>query len=124
MLYLCGMKSETSHKKVLDILPKFVQWEGIEYASDFICPECGGSAIQGRDAYFNVTLEKPMLVGWCETNNGFMAVFECPCCHSRYRFHPQISHFDKDNLDFYLGAYVIDDSWISNADELEVKLKS
>jgi hypothetical protein len=29
----------------------------------------------------------PKLVGWCETNYGFMGVFECPFCGTRFRFH-------------------------------------
>lgn len=107
--------------KVIEILPKFPQWETIPYADNFACQECGKSAIQGKDEYGNQTKEKPNLVGWCETNNGFMAVFECPCCHSKFRFHPQMKHFDIDQLDFYLGAYYIGDGdsiWIANAYEL------
>lgn len=107
--------------EVINILPKFAQWEAIPYAVDFSCQECGKSAIQGKDEYGKCTKEKPNLVGWCETNNGFMAVFECPCCHSKFRFHPQMKYFDLDQLDFYLGAYYIGDGdsiWIANAKEL------
>lgn len=113
--------------KVIDIIPKFPQWEAIPYAEDFACQECGKSAIQGKDEYHRLTLEKPNLVGWCETNNGFMAVFECPCCHSKFRFHPQMNHFDLDQFDFYLGAYYIGDGdsiWIANAKELNDKLEA
>lgn len=110
---------------VIDIIEKFPQWESIPYAEDFACQECGKSAIQGKDGYFKVTKEKPNLIGWCETNNGFMAVFECPCCHSKFRFHPQMSHFDLEEFDFYLGAYYIgggESTWIANAKELSDKL--
>jgi hypothetical protein len=112
--------------KVFDILPKVVQWESIEYAPDFICPECGKSAIKGKNLYMQPVLEKPDLVGWCETNNGYMAVFECPCCHSKYRFHPHMTLFDADQFDFYLGAYYINQGeteWIANAKELYEKLE-
>ena len=112
--------------KVFDILPKVVQWESIEYAPDFICPECGKSAIKGNNLYMQPVLEKPDLVGWCETNNGYMAVFECPCCHSKYRFHPHMTLFDADQFDFYLGAYYInhgETEWIANAKELYEKLE-
>lgn len=111
--------------KVIDILPKFTQWETIPYAKNFACQECGKSAIQGKDEYCRDTLEKPNLIGWCETYNGFMAIFECPCCHSKFRFHPHITLFDLDQFDFYLGAYYIgngDSIWISNAKELSEKL--
>ena len=110
---------------VIDIIKKFPQWESIPYAEDFACQECGKSAIQGKDEYFKVTKEKPNLIGWCETNNGFMAVFECPCCHSKFRFHPQMNHFDLEEFDFYLGAYYIgggESTWIANAKELSDKL--
>ena len=30
-------------KKVIDIIPKISQWEDIEYAPEFVCPECNGS---------------------------------------------------------------------------------
>ena len=112
--------------KVIDIIPKFAQWEAIPYAPDFNCQDCGKSAIQGKDLNFQKTLEKPNLVGWCETNNGFMAVFECPCCHSKYRFHPQLNYFDLEQFDFYLGAYYInhgETDWIANAKELYDKLE-
>lgn len=119
------MQKNESKLKVIQILPKIVQWESIPYAPDFICPECGKSAIQGKDLYGSNTLEKPNLVGWCETTNGFMAVFECPCCHSKYRFHPHMDLFDLDQFDFYLGAYYIGDNsiWIANGKELNDKLK-
>ena len=113
-------------KKVIDIIQKVIQWESIEYAPDFICPHCGKSAIQGKDQSFNETLEKPNLVGWCETYNGIMAVFECPVCHQQYRFHPQMDKFDLDNFDFYLGAYYIGNGkpdWIANAKELNELLE-
>lgn len=107
--------------KVIDIIPKIPQWDAIEYAPDFICPCCQKSAIQGKDANFDITLDKPNLVGWCESPAGIMAVFECPCCHNKFRFHPQLNKFDIDCFDFYLGAYYINHGvtdWIANAKEL------
>ena len=57
-------------KDILSIFPKFTQWENIEYAWDFQCP-LGCCEIGG-------TQRKPDLVGWCETPQGYMLVFECP----------------------------------------------
>lgn len=111
--------------KVIEILPKFPQWETIPYAGNYACQDCGKSAIQGKDEHFEHTKEKPNLIGWCETNNGYMAVFECPSCHSKFRFHPQIDHFDIEQFDYYLGAYYIgrgNPIWIANAWELWNKL--
>ena len=105
-------------KKVIDIIPKISQWEDIEYAPEFVCPECNGSGVRHG--------EKPLLVGWCETYNGFMAIFECPVCHTKYRFHPQLNKFDLDSFDFYLGAYYLGLNglgWCGNADELNKMLE-
>ena len=127
MMKIMTMNLKTkSNMKVIDIIPKFTQWESIPYAENFACQECGKSAIQGKDTYFNHTLKEPNLVGWCETYNGIMAVFECPVCHSKFRFHPQPDHFDLDQFDFYLGAYYINQGrieWIANAKELYEKFK-
>ena len=108
--------------RVIDIIPKIAQWESIEYAPDFVCPECGKSGLQGA---VNGNIEKPNLVGWCETNNGYMAVFECPLCGKKYRWHPHVTIFDLDQFDFCLGAhYIGKNEWckVKNGEELDKKL--
>jgi len=107
--------------KVIEIIPKFPQWEDIEYAPDFVCPECGKSGVG------SAAENKMNLIGWCETYNGYMAILECPLCHTKYRFHPHLTWFDLDEFDFYLGAYYIGLNglgWAANAEELRAKLKS
>ena len=55
-----------------------------------------------------------------------MAIFECPVCHTKYRFHPQLNKFDLDSFDFYLGAYYLGLNglgWCGNADELNKMLE-
>ena len=37
------MRVENMSKRLIDILPKVSQWEGIEYAGDFNCPHCDKS---------------------------------------------------------------------------------
>lgn len=74
-------------KKATEILRKFPDYRAIPYASDLCCPQ--------GDMKFMV--DKPNLVGWCETNNGYMMVLECPKCFTRYRYHAT-DHWD-DTID-------------------------
>ena len=85
-------------KRVVDIIPKFPQYEDFPYAGDFECPECGKSGFFEYD--WNDTHVKPLLVGWCETNIGKMAVFECPECHQKFRFHCTIGTWIADIDEF------------------------
>ena len=105
-------------KHLLDILPKIAQWETIPYAVDFTCQSCGKSGIDSRRA----DIKKPLLVGWCETNYGFMGVYECPVCGEKFRFHAEVVNCDKqsfeDNLPFYFGERC------ENWDEIEKLLKN
>lgn len=105
--------------ELTDILPKIPQYEDIPYAADFECPECGKSGF--LDYNWGEKHEKPILVGWCETNIGLMGVFECPICHSRFRFHSTIGTWiapmDEFNYYLYLKARNC-----ANWDELKKKL--
>ena len=91
--------------RLIDILPKFPQYEDIPYAGDFECPECGKSGF--FDYNWGTKHIKPLLVGWCETNIGKMGVFECPECHQKFRFHCTIGTWiaDIDEFDYYLYTY-------------------
>ena len=99
---------------LLEALPKIPQYENIPYAKDFNCQGCGRSGFVDSDT-------KPNIVGWCETNIGYMIVFECPLCHERYRFHGTIGTWnaDKDEFRYYLSFYA---SLCANWKEVEEKL--
>lgn len=61
---------------------KLANYESYEYSKLLECPECGRSGeLNYRDK------DKSILVGWCETPQGFMYVKECPYCGTKYRFH-------------------------------------
>lgn len=98
-------------KKITEILPKIVQWESIYYAPDYICPKCGKS---GHPRYIN---KKAKLIGWCETNNGFMAVFECTECFEKFMYHPQLNRFELKDFDDSLKDY-IEANYFENSEEL------
>ena len=107
-------------KKYIDILPKIPQYEDIPYAGDLCCQECGKGNFEDYGEP-NYNEHAPLAVGWCDTPYGYMGVFECPVCHSRFRFH--------------CGGHIIDDikafdfkfyQWIfmcSNYQELKAKFK-
>lgn len=61
---------------------KISNYDSYEYTKLLECPECGKSSefeYNGKN--------KSILVGWCETPQGFMFIKECPICGTRYRFH-------------------------------------
>lgn len=60
-------------------IKEYPQPELIHYAKDFKC-ECG-------EIDFLTVGAAP--VGYCNTNSGYMAVFECPFCFEKSRFHIQ-----------------------------------
>ena len=107
--------------ELVNILPKFPQYEDIPYARDLECPNCGES---GFYRYNNSQQhENPNLIGWCETNIGYMGIFECPVCHNKFRFHCTISNWvaDIEEFDYYLFTYA---ERCNNWDEINKKLES
>ena len=106
--------------KYVDILPKYPQYEDIPYAADLQCQECGKSNFEdyGSPNYLD---HAPILVGWCETNYGFMGIFECPYCHSKFRFHASSLGvcFDINKFDFQLHHWAF---MCQNYAELKKKL--
>ena len=109
------------NKRVIDVIPKFPQYEDYPYAGDFECPECGKSGF--FEYNWGDTHVKPLLVGWCETNIGKMAVFECPECGQRFRFHCTIGTWiaDEDEFDYYLYTYA---KRCKNWEEIKNKLNT
>lgn len=101
----------------IEILPKLDASVAID-AKDFVCPECRKSAISG----FNGEV-KPKLVGWCDTDWGYMMIVECPLCFEKYRFHGTSLQREKHNLDAFNHAihlYVLA-NYFSNTNELKQK---
>ena len=105
--------------RLIDILPKIPQYEDIPYAADLECPECGKTGF--FDYNCGTKHEKPKLVGWCDTNIGKMAVFECPLCGKKFRFHCTIGTWiaDDDEFDYYLYTYA---EKCINWEEIKTKL--
>ena len=70
---------------------EFPQYSVISYSRDMDCPECG------KSSHFDDRKVSAKPVGWCDTPSGLMLVAECPCCHSKYRFHiSTLGRWDKD----------------------------
>lgn len=88
-------------KRLIEVLPKVTQYKSILYTKSFNCPHCDKSGF--FDSY-GKEKERPILIGWCETDIGYMGVFECPCCFEKYRFHCTIGtlNADIDEFDMYL----------------------
>lgn len=61
---------------------KISNYECYEYSKLLEYPECG----RGGELKID-TNSRSILVGWCETPQGFMFIKECPYCGTRYRFH-------------------------------------
>lgn len=107
-------------KRLIDILPKISQYESIAYSAEYCCPDCGKSGIGKRGNC------KCNLVGWCETPSGYMVVCECPVCGSKFRFHPHLMRFDKDDFNMKLECEYIGEecfSLVANSKEWEDALE-
>ena len=101
--------------RLVDVLEKFPQYEQFPYAESLNCPECEKSGFYC--AYWE-HINKPKLIGWTETHIGPMAVFECPDCGTKFRFHCTIGRWnaDLDEFDNYLYFYA---ERCSNWDEIK-----
>lgn len=60
------------------VINQIPQYESIRYSKDLRC-ECGSSDYMFRNTY--------NIVGYCDTPQGYMAVFECVKCFEKYRHH-------------------------------------
>ena len=101
-------------KRLVDILPKIVEWRAIPYANDLMCQDCG------KSGFLCPTGRYPNLVGWCETNYGYQAVFECTECGSKFRFHGGDPVDELDEFDTALYFTFADKC--ENFEELREKL--
>lgn len=99
-------------KAYIDILPRMDSSVAV-MTRDYMCPECGESGIDDN------RIEKPALVGWCETEWGYMMVVECPNCFTKYRFHGTVvDKNDKFEFEHAIRCYILS-RYFSNSEELE-----
>ena len=81
---------------------------------DFLCPECGQCELSPRSQ------SKPNLVGWCETEWGYMAVLECPHCFTKFRTHAaSVDKFDFAEFEYALECWIIGKS-IANYKDFDI----
>ena len=83
---------------------KITQYENILVSKDMACN--GSSQF---DYSIDSRFAEPTPIGWCDTEHGYMAVFECPKCYTKYRFHISTTgRYDKDRFyqDFALLVHL------------------
>ena len=101
----------------IDILPK-MDASVAEYSGSFSCTNCNKSGIDYP------YLDKPKLVGWCDTDWGYMMIVECPHCFAKYRFHGATSNkHDLVSFEHAIRCYIIAE-YFSNSEELKSKRKN
>ena len=86
---------------------KISQYEDIPKVMDMECPECHKSDAGG----FLHDRSKPVF--WCDTPSGFMCVFECPHCFSKFRCHISSTgryYLDRFSSDFSLVYFLANNS--------------
>lgn len=97
------------------ILPKFDASQAYE-SKDFICPECRKSGIGYPE------LKKPALVGWCDTEWGYMMIVECQDCFTKYMFHGTALYKQKHDIDAFnhsIKLYLMSD-YFSNSSSFSI----
>ena len=57
------------------------EYRHIPWMKDFSCLECGKSEWNSMDGW------KARPIGWCNTEEGYMCIFECPDCFAKMRWH-------------------------------------
>jgi hypothetical protein len=76
---------------------EIAQYQQIPHQKSLGC-ECGCADVMHRDT-FNV-------FGYCDTTDGYMVIFECKQCFSKYRHHINIGnpryHLDSFKMDLGL----------------------
>jgi len=82
---------------------KITQYADIIVSKDMACPECNCSNLFSYS--FDSRVVEPTPIGWCDTEHGFMACFECPKCFTKYRFH--ISTIGRNELDRFYADFAL-----------------
>lgn len=85
-------------------LVEFYQYDSIPYAGDYECPECGSNSM-----LFGTL--SPKLAGWCCTPNGYMMVFECQECFTKFRYH-NMNRMDAHDWNKF--KYVMENKYINS----------
>ena len=99
---------------IIDKLPQ-MDASVAEMVKDFTCPEC-------RKSYVNETTptSKPNMVGWCETEYGYMIILECPFCFAKFRTHANTGDkFDLGDFESALECWVME-KYVANYKDYEV----
>lgn len=99
--------------RYIDLLPK-MDASVARVSRDFSCPKCYDSAF----AYPGV--DEPKLVGWCDTQWGYMMIVECPHCFKKYRFHATANKTDLAGFESAVRGFIVTD-FFSNSEELKQK---
>ena len=96
-------KSQRVLFHTLDELKKYKisTYDSIQYAKDLCCPECGKATEFKVHAYH----VDPIILGWCETPQGFMIINECPKCGTKYRFHLNATTNEKFSYEDFLQNF-------------------
>ena len=93
------------------ILPK-MDASVAEYSGSFTCIACNKSGIDYP------YLDRPKLVGWCDTDWGYMMIVECPHCFAKYRFHgTAVNQQDLTSFEAAIRSYIIAE-YFSNSEKL------
>lgn len=91
-------------KNPLDVIPKRPQYSDTHYAPDFVCPECRKSGFM-EFAGENPKSE-PNVIGWADTPSGYVGIYECQFCGTKYRFHSASKNrFNKDDFEHDFVQY-------------------
>ena len=71
------------------------EYRHIPWMKDFSCPDCGKNEWSSMDGW------KARPIGWCNTEEGYMCIFECPACFAKMRWH--ISTTGRWSEEMFLG---------------------
>ena len=102
--------------RYVDLLPKLDPSQAT-IVKDFCCPTCDKTGIE----YGN--RDKPTLVGWTDTDWGFMMVVECTHCFTKWCFHGSSgwkNQHDLNALEHTIRLY-IEAEYFENSKELKEK---
>ena len=76
-------------------ISKFSNFETIRHSKQLTC-ECGHATYEFRNTYD--------IIGYADTLQGYMVVFECPVCFEKYRHHiSATTRFDLERFKADLG---------------------
>ena len=92
VLYNMLMEHEGVRMRKLKAL-ELPEYRHIPWVKDFSCPQCG------KDEWSHEGW-RARPIGWCDTPEGYMGIFECPECFAKMRWH--ISTAGRWNKEMFL----------------------